>query len=101
MVRGDGLGRGFRFYLSIIFAVSLLSAMIIRVIDAYVQGDVWLAFSRRSDVGWPAAHILALIALASWLYLTILKFREKKETKGLCKTPNLRTHKIHVSISYD
>ncbi|MEM1551541.1 MAG: hypothetical protein QXH03_02590 [Candidatus Bathyarchaeia archaeon] len=74
------LGHSVSFYLRIIFVGSLLSATIIRVIDAYMQGDVWLAFSRRSDVGWPAAHILALIALASWLYLIISKFREKKET---------------------
>jgi len=61
------LGHSVRFYLRIIFVGSLLSATIVRVIDAYMQGDVWQAFSRRSDVGWPAAHILALTALTSWL----------------------------------
>jgi hypothetical protein len=43
-------------------------AMIVRVYDAYLQGDVLLAFSRRSDVGYPTAHILTLVALIILLY---------------------------------
>jgi hypothetical protein len=57
-----------KFYLLIAVAVLYVAAMIFRIYDAYLQGDVWLAFSRRSDVGYPTAHILALIALIVLLY---------------------------------
>ena len=60
--------RSLRFYLLIVVLVSYTVAMVIRVFDASIQGDVWLAFSRRSDVGWPMAHILALIALVALLF---------------------------------
>jgi len=57
-----------KFYLLIAVVVTFTAAMIVRVYDAYLQGDIWLALSRRSDVGYPMAHILALIALATLLY---------------------------------
>lgn len=61
--------RSLKFYLLIVVIVTFTAAMIVRVYDAYLQGDVWLAFSRRSDVGYPIAHILALIAFATLLYV--------------------------------
>ncbi|MDI6905298.1 MAG: hypothetical protein QMD13_07420 [Candidatus Bathyarchaeia archaeon] len=69
-----------KFYLLIVVIVTFTTAMIFRVYDAYLQGDVWLAFSRRSDVGYPIAQILALIALATLLYLRF----------GLKKTGSLK-----------
>ena len=66
-----------KFYLLIAVVVMYSVAMIVRVCDAYLQGDVWLAFSRRSDVGYPTAHILALVALIILLYAI---FGLKKKT---------------------
>jgi hypothetical protein len=66
-----------KFYLLIAVVVMYSVAMIVRVYDAYLQGDVWLAFSRRSDVGYPTAHILALVALIILLYAI---FGLKKKT---------------------
>jgi hypothetical protein len=63
------------------FFPSFTLAMIVRVLDAYMQGDIWLAFSRRSNVGWPAAQILALIALASLIYLCYFARTRTKEKK--------------------
>jgi len=57
--------RSLRFYLLIVVLVSFMAALTIRVFDAYVQGNVWLAFDRRSAVGFPIVHILALIALVT------------------------------------
>ncbi|MDH7476987.1 MAG: hypothetical protein QHH17_01240 [Candidatus Bathyarchaeota archaeon] len=68
--------RSLKFYLLIAVIVMYSAAMIIRVYDAYLQGDIWLAFSRRSDVGYPIAHILALVALIILLY-TIFGLRKK------------------------
>ncbi|MGC8895500.1 MAG: hypothetical protein ACP5LB_01855 [Candidatus Bathyarchaeia archaeon] len=65
-----------KFYLLITVAALYVVAMIFRIYDAYLQGDVWLAFSRRSDVGYPTAHILALIALIILLY-TIFGLKKK------------------------
>lgn len=73
-------GHSLKFYLLIVVIVTFTTAMIFRVYDAYLQGDVWLAFSRRSDVGYPIAQILALIALATLLYLRF----------GLKKTGSLK-----------
>jgi len=69
-LKGHVQGRKYnlRIYLLIIVIVTFTAAMIVRVYDAYLQGDVSLAFSRRSDVGWPAAHFLALIAFITLLY---------------------------------
>lgn len=67
-----------RFHLLIVVLVSFTAAMTIRVFDAYIHGNVWLAFDRRSDVGYPIAHILALIALAISLFA---KFGVKKKTE--------------------
>jgi len=66
-----------KFYLLIPVVVMYSVAMIVRVYDAYLQGDVWLSFSRRSDVGYPATHILALVALIILLYAI---FGLKKKT---------------------
>ncbi|MEM3622477.1 MAG: hypothetical protein QXZ02_00770 [Candidatus Bathyarchaeia archaeon] len=64
----QGQKHGLKFYLLIAVVVMYSAAMVVRVYDAYLQGDVWLAFSRRSDIGYPTAHILALIALITLLY---------------------------------
>ena len=72
--------RGLKFYLLIVVIVTYTAAMILRVYDAYRQGDVWLAFSRRSDVGYPTAHILAFIALIILLYAI---FGLKRELKAI------------------
>ena len=71
-----------QFYLFIIVIITFTAAMIVRVYDAYLQGDVWLAFSRRSDVGYPIAHILGLIALATLLYAKFGLKRGKIENGG-------------------
>ncbi|MEM3696851.1 MAG: hypothetical protein QXQ94_05010 [Candidatus Bathyarchaeia archaeon] len=65
-----------KFYLLIAVVVMYSAAMIVRVYDAYLQGDIWLAFSRRSDVGYPIAHIIGLIALIILLY-TIFGLKKK------------------------
>ena len=61
-------GHSRRFYLLTTVLILYVTAMMFRIFDAYNQGDVWLAFSRRSDVGWPMAQILALIASLILLY---------------------------------
>jgi len=69
--------RSLRFYLLIVVLFTYTAAMTVRVFDAYFQGNVWLAFSRRSDVGYPIAHILALIALATLLF-AVFGVKEKR-----------------------
>jgi len=59
--------------------------MVIRVFDANIQGDIWLAFSRRSDVGWPMAQILALIALVTLLF-AIFGVKRKKAPQAIALT---------------
>lgn len=75
------MARSLRFYLWLVFLSSFTLAMIVRVLDAYMQGNVWLAFNRRSNVGWPTAHILAFIALASLIYLCFSARTRTKEKK--------------------
>ena len=75
------LTRGLRFYLWLVFLPSFSLAMIVRVLDAYMQGNIWLAFSQRFNVGWPVAQILALIVLASIIYLCFSARTSTREKK--------------------
>ncbi|MEM3699316.1 MAG: hypothetical protein QXL57_00380 [Candidatus Bathyarchaeia archaeon] len=81
----QGQKHSLKFYLLIAVVVIYSSAMIVRVYDAYLQGDVWLAFSRRSDVGYPVAHILGLIALIILLYATFGLKKKTRQSRNLVK----------------
>lgn len=72
--------RSLRFCLLIVVIGSFTTAMVTRVCDAYIQGDVWLAFSRRSDLGYPIAQILALIALVTLLF-AVFGAKKKKSPR--------------------
>lgn len=69
--------RSIDFLLLSVTVVLFSAAMVIRIFDAFSQGDVWLAFSRRSDVGFPFAQILALGALVTTLFGAIITKRRR------------------------
>jgi hypothetical protein len=66
----------------LIFAIFLGSVgYSLRIYNAYMVGNIWLAFTTDSFMGFPYFHILALISIPFWLIGFGAVFDERKDGK--------------------